>query len=513
MQQLITFIKAGYSCIQLVTAEEERAVAAIDNIAHKDLATKKKPEGYDLWSWSVTKGLMDNTGKMVIFNVQKQNPNNGKIEMVPEPDNLGKTKDPVTLLSILPISNVSTRSIIILKDFHMYLKAANPMLIRLLKDTIIWGRQTNRHLIIVGCQLNMQPELEKEIQSIDFPLPSRHELEKVVEGIARSAKQELNGDKEEVIDAMVGLTTNEAADAVSYSVASCKKINPKIIAKIKTDTIRRNGIVELVDTDVALHDIGGLEKYKQHLVSISGTFTKEAREWGLPQPQSIIAVGNPGTGKSMSSMACKTVFNLPLVRVEAGRLFAGLVGESEKNWRTAFSTAKAISPCILWMDEAEGLFRGMESSGQCDGGTTGRVVKAVLQDMQMNSDGVFFIFTSNDIDGFPDPLIDRCDVWAFDLPNKTERESIWSIHIHKRKRKASDYNISKLADKTEGFSGRQIEQAWIKAMTVAYNDKRREPTTEDAEDILKLFIPTSVTMSHQIEKRRARLKNRAQSAS
>lgn len=497
MQQLKTYIKAGYACIQIVTAEEERAVETITSMAKKDLATSKKQEGYELWHWSITKGLRSENGNLIQGDTE---------QMV-------KSKDPVDALRYLMAGNVNPKSIIILKDFHMFLKAANPMLIRLLKEAIAWGRQTNRHLIIVGCQLNMQPELEKEIQSLDLPLPNRKELEVVVESIAKSARIGLNGNKEEIIDAMVGLTTNEAADAASYSVSSCKKIDPKIIGKIKTDTIRRNGIVELVDADVTLDDIGGLEKYKTHLRSIAGTFTKEAREYGLPQPQSIIAVGNPGTGKSMSSMAAKTCFGLPLVRVEAGKLFAGLVGESEKNWRTAFSTAKAIAPCILWMDEAEGLFRGAESSGQCDGGTTGRVVKAVLQDMQMNSEGVFFMFTSNDIDGFPDPLIDRCDVWAFDLPSKTERESIWSIHIKKRKRKPDAYDLAKLSEKTEGFSGRQIEQAWIKAMNLAFNDKKREASTEDVEEVLKLFIPTSVTMSHQIEKRRARLKNRAQSAS
>lgn len=499
MQQLTNYIRAGYACIQIVTAEEERAIAMIKSIAKKDLAKGKRPEGYAIWSWSVTKGLMDELGALVS--------NDPGIR-----DGQARSKDPVTALILLMTGNVGTRSIIVLKDFHMYLKVPNPMLIRLLKEAIAWGRQTNRHLIIVGCQLNMQPELEKEIQYIDMPLPSRAELEVVVDSISRSAKHELNGEKQLVIDAMVGLTTNEAADAASFSIVTRKKLDPVTISRIKTDTIRRNGIVELVDTEVALDDIGGLVKFKSHIVSISGTFSKEARDWGLPQPPPILSVGNAGTGKSLSSEACKTVFGLPLIRLEAGRLFNMYVGESERNWRTAFSTARAIAPCILWMDEAESLFAS-SGAGRTDCGVGNRIVKTVLQDMQMNSEGVFFIFTSNDIDGFPDPLIDRCDVWAFDLPNKEERESIWSIHINKRKRKAKDYDVARLAENTEGFSGRQIEQAWVKAMTVAYNDKKREPTTTDAEDILKLFIPTSVTMEKQIKQRRERLKNRAQSAS
>lgn len=509
IKELSTLIKAGYGCIQVITAEEDRAVHAITNIARKELAhSTKRPNGYNIWSWAVTKGLRDSSGNMVV--VEATQPDGSKR---PTPDNMVKSKDPVIALDYFMTGNVEKFSIVILKDFHLYLKQANPMLLRLLKEAIAYGRRTNRHLVIVGCQLHMQPELEKEIHSIEMPLPDRTELTKVASGIVKSAGIEMNGDAEAVVEAMAGLTTNEAGDAASFSISKCKKLDPEIIGKIKTDTIRRNGIVEIVDANVSLDDIGGLQRYKNHLKSIAGTFTKEAKDYGLPQPQSIICVGNPGTGKSMSSMACKTIFNLPLVRLEAGRLFGSYVGESEKNWRAAFATAKAISPVILWIDEAEGLFSGMKSSGQCDGGTTGRVVKAMLQDMQMNSEGVFFVFTSNDIDGFPDPLIDRCDVWAFDLPTADERESIWSIHIKKRGRKPKNYDVKALSEKTDGFSGRQIEQAWIKALTVAYNDGRREPVTEDVDKILELFIPTSVTMKTQIERRRERLKNRAQSAS
>lgn len=512
MEQLTTFIRAGFGCIQVTTAEEDRAVATITNIAKKELANSKRPQGYDLWSWTVTKGMRDEQGNMVKLMVKKPQPD-GTFREELEPDKMEKTKEPTTALQAIMTGNIGPRSIIIMKDFHMFLKQPNPMIIRLLKEVIVFGRQTKRHIIIVGCQLNMQPELEKEIQTLDLPLPSREELKEVAQSIAKSAKKELNGDSDGVLTALSGLTTNEAADAISYSIMATKTIDVGVISKIKTDTVRRNGVVEIVDANVSLDDIGGLERYKKHLVSISGTFSKEARDYGLPQPQSILAVGNPGTGKSLSSMACKTVFNVPLVRLEAGRLFGSLVGESERNWRTAFTTAKALGPCILWIDEAEGLFSGMKSSGQCDGGTTNRVVKALLQDMQMNSDGVFFVFTSNDIDGFPDPLIDRCDVWAFDLPNEVERKSIWSIHITKRKRKPENFDTAKLANITDGFSGRQIEQVWTKAMTAAFNDGRREPVTEDAELILKGFIPTSVTMKSQIERRRERLKNRAQCAS
>lgn len=494
MQELKTYIKASYACIQIVTAEEDRAIVAI-NKTRSELHNRTRNTGYEIWNWTVTSGLRNEYGKLVTGDREE------KI----------LTKEPITMLQNL--SAVPERSLVILKDFHMYLKVPNPMLIRLLKEAIALGRKTNRHLIIIGCQVNMQPELEKEIQVLELPMPTRDDLKEVVQSIAKSAKIEMNGETEAVLSSLVGLTTTEASDAISYSIIKSKKMDPAIISRVKSDTIRRNGIVEVVDTEVSLDDIGGLASFKKHLISIAGLFTHEAREYGLAQPAPILAVGNAGTGKSMSAMAAKTTFGLPSLRLEAGRLFAGIVGESERNWRTAFATAKAIAPVILWIDEAEGLFVGMKSSGQCDSGVTSRVIKCILQDMQMNSEGVFFIFTANDIDGFPDTLIDRSKVWAFDLPTKEERKSIWSIHIKKRKRKPKDYDVPMLAEKTDGFSGRQIEQALIEAMTMAYNDKRREPTMTDVIEVLTQFVPTSITMKAQIERRRERLKNRAQNAS
>ena len=133
--------------------------------------------------------------------------------------------------------------------------------------------------------------------------------------------------------------------------------------------------------------------------------------------------------------------------------------------------------------------------------------------MQFNSDGIFFVFTANDIDGLPDPLIDRLDVWSVDLPTEAERQSIWQIHIAKRKRNPKTYDISSLAKTTNGYSGRQIEQVWIKAMTTAFNDGRREPTNIDIIEATKKFVATSITMSDAIESRRKRLLNRATPAS
>lgn len=493
MKSIANYISAGFACLYAVSHEEERITLEIRKMA-KDL-------DYTLWSWTVTDGLKSVDGEVL---KDTGDPLKALVAFIDH--DKGKGGAPSG-------KQIKNKSIVVLKDFHMFLKPANAFIVRRLKEAIMIGRASNRHLIILGCQLNLPPELEKELTVIEFDLPTRAELEVVATQIAKSAKQELNGNTDKILDAGSGLTTGEFADALAYSIVETKKMDPKVISRIKADTIKKNGILEIVTNVVTLDDIGGLDLAKADLFSKRNSFTQEAKEYGLPTPRPWLAVGQAGTGKSLMATAAGSVFGIPLLRLEAGRLFGSLVGESERNWRTAFATAKAIAPCVVWVDEVDGLFAGGESSGKTDGGTTSRVIKAILQDLQFNSDGLFFVFTANDIDHLPDPLIDRCDVWSVELPNLEEREAIWSIHIAKRKRDPKKFTVDKFAQESDGFSGRQIEQAWLKAMTAAFNDKAREPKNADVLKVLKSFVPTSVTMADAIQRRRTRLANCANPAS
>jgi ATP-dependent 26S proteasome regulatory subunit len=498
-QQITTWIRAGISCIQIITAEEERAIATISNIARKDLARGKRPEGYALWTWTITHGLRDEAGTLIQGDREDQI----------------KSKDPVDMLRFLMRGNVTVRSIIILKDFHMFLKVANPMLIRLLKEAITWGRNTNRHLIIVGCQLNMQPELEKEIQSIDLPLPDRKELAEVVDGIAKSAKQELNGEKEAVIDAMIGLTTNEAADAASYSVASCKKISPAIIKKIKTDTIKRNGIVEIVEGAVDIDSIGGLDATKKWLAKRVKAFSKEAREFGLVMPKGLLMVGPSGTGKSAIAKIVATILGVPMLRLDGGNVFAGLVGESEKNMRKAIQTAEAMAPCVFLWDEIEKSLSGGQSSGMCDGGTTSRVISTFLQWMQDKTKPVFVVATANDVSQLPPETLRRGrfdQIFFADLPDREDREQIWSIHIKKVGRKPKDFDLTVLAEKTDGYTGAEIESIVSDGLFNAFHENS-ELTTALLDAAIHETVPLSSTMREKIGQMRKWADGRALNAS
>jgi len=492
--QITNYIRAGYSGLFVVSHEEQRIghdlKAVVESLNKNKKRDAEEKEHWDLYVWSITEGLHHIDGDDVKA--------------------ITDTTDPFMMLDKL--GELEERSIFILRDFHMLLADPNPSLFRKVKDVIAKGKNALQVIVIVGCQLRLPPELEKEITVIEYALPDRDQLFEIASRIAETNDLKLNGHTDQVLDAAKGLTTKEAEDAFALSIIESGDIAPAIVSREKSNTIRKNGLLEIVDLNVTLEDVGGLENLKADLFSMRNLFTKEAREYGLPTPRPKLFVGPPGTGKSLCAQACKSVFGIPLLRLEAGRIMGSLVGESERNWRNAWATAKAIGPCILWIDEVDGLFSGGESSGKTDGGTTARVIKAILQDLQFNSDGVFCVFTANDIDGLPDPLIDRCDVWSVDLPTATERESIWSIQITKRKRKVAKFSLSELAAATEGFSGRQIEQAWIKAMTTAFNASR-DPVNADVIAVTKNMVATSVTMAEAIKRRKERLKDRAQAAS
>jgi AAA+ superfamily predicted ATPase len=482
--QITNYVRAGYSGLYIVSFEEGRVQAEIKAVADTT--------GYALYTWSVADGLIDITSGQSV-----------------DPDSV----DPLVMFD--NINKLPEQSIILLMDFHMLLSDPNPLLYRKMKDTLNHAKATQKVIVVLGCQLKLPPELEKEITVMEYELPDRKQLETVLKNIAESAgKPEPAGtDRERLLDAASGLTTIEAENAFALSLVETGSFSPEVVYREKCATIKKNGILEIVESRTTLDDIGGLENLKADLAEKSGLFTQAARDYGLPTPRGMLFCGQPGTGKSLCATATRSIFNIPLLKLEAGRIFGSLVGESERNWRKAFGTAKAIAPCVLWIDEVDGLFSGAESSGRTDGGTTSRVIKAILQDMQFNGEGVFFVFTANDIDNLPDPLIDRLDVWSVELPNHSEREAIWRIHIEKRGRNAKAFNLARLADITDGFSGRQIEQVWLKALTMAFNDGGREPNETDVERAASRFTATSVLMADAIERRRKRLANRATPAS
>lgn len=489
--KITSYIKAGYPGLYLVSHEEQRVEASL----REALVTLNKSQGDDhfrLFAWSCSDGIFD-VGKGV---------------------NIGNS-EPMEMLEWF--GKADQRVVLLVRDFHLFLEDKNPLVWRKFKDVLIQGKANNKTIIILGCRLALPAELEKEVAVIDFSLPDRNQLRTVLHSLLDSVghkRESLNGDEAGILAAASGLTTLEAENAFALSIVEAGRVAREVVFREKCQAVRKNGLLEVVDSHVKLSDIGGLEALKKWLLERRDAFGDAAREYGLPSPRGMLTVGQPGTGKSLVSKACRSVFDVPLLRLDAGRLFGSLVGQSEQNWRTVHATAKAMSPCILWIDEVDGAMSGAGSSGQTDGGTTSRVIKSILQDMQENSEGIFYVLTANDVDNLPAPLLRRMDeVWNVELPSVTERIAIWNLKVAQFKRDPDKFDTATLAARTEGFSGAEIEKLVSQTLYVAFADGRREPTTQDVLHLLETFQPLSVTMAADIERRAKRLEGVARLAS
>ena len=466
---ILPYVKSGHPGVYLVSSEETRVEAEIQAVAQQ--------AGYSLFAWSMTDGLM--------------NTRDGSTRPANEP-----------MEAIAAISEMGENTIILLRDFHLFLEDANPVLLRALKDELARAKTQGRTLIVVGCRQILPPELEREFVVLDFALPGKPELEQVVAGICESAKTpKPEGEAlDAILEAATGMTCAEAENAMALSLVETKGLDPVRIAREKGQAVKKSGILELVEDLPALSSIGGLDLLKEWLALRKDAFGRKAQKYGLPTPKGLLLVGVPGTGKSLAAKATASLFGRPLLKLDAGRLYGGLVGQSEGNLRSVIATCEAIAPCVLWIDEIEKAFAGSKSSGMTDGGTSSRVFGSFLSWMQEKKSPVFVVATANDVAQLPPEFLRKGrfdELFFVDLPTQQEREAIWGIQIAKYGRKAKGYNLGALSIGADGFTGAEIEQAFIEGLYEAFG-KGREPDTVCLSTILAKQVPLSRLMGEQI---------------
>jgi SpoVK/Ycf46/Vps4 family AAA+-type ATPase len=481
--RIINYIRAGYPGLYLVSHEEQRVDGEM-----KAIAQELK---YNLVVWSAVDGLVD-TAK------SSATPANDPLE------------------AVLAVLAMKEKTIILFKDFHLFLIDPNPILVRQLKDVLQEAKTKQKTLIILGCRLCLPPELERELTVIDIALPGKEELGHVLTGICESAALKLieGEDRETVLDAACGLTTIEAENAFALSVVECKTINHSVVAREKAHAIKKNGLLEIIETSESLASIGGLEVLKEWLLQRKDAFSKRAIEYGLPTPKGVLILGIPGTGKSLTAKATSKIFGMPLLKLDAGRIFAGLVGQSESNLRSVIQTAEAIAPAVLWIDEIEKGFAGTKSSGATDGGTSARVFGSFISWMQEKKSPVFVVATANDVSQLPPEMLRKGrfdELWFVDLPNQGEREAIWEIQIAKYRRDPKEFDTVQLARATDGLTGSEIENVFVDAMFKAFG-LCKEPTDLTVAEVLTEFVPLSKLMAEQMTGLRSWVRGRARSA-
>ena len=482
--QITNYIRAGYAGLYIVSPEESRLEAEFKAVA-ADL-------GYGLHVWSATQGILD---------TQK-----GAVRPANDP-----------LDALLAVEDLPEKSILLLRDFHLFLSGEpNPILVRQLKDVLALAKTKGKCLVVLGCRVCLPPELERELTVLEVALPGKEQLGRVLEGVTESAElPPLAGpERDAALDAACGLTTMEAENAFSLSVVEHQAIVPAAIAREKAQAVKNTGLLEIIQTTESLERIGGLDALKAWLLKRKDAFGQKAKDYGLPTPKGLLILGIPGTGKSLTAKATASVFGVPLLKLDAGRIFAGLVGQSEANLRLVIQTAEAIAPCVLWLDELEKGFAGSKSSGSTDGGTASRVFGSFLSWMAEKTAPVFVVATANDVSQLPPELLRKGrwdELWFVDLPTQAEREAIWAIQVAKYGRDARDFDLAQLAKATEGLTGSEIEAAFVEALYHAF-DEGKEPTDLTIARVLTDFVPLSRLMAEQIAGLRNWSKGRARPA-
>ncbi len=489
--KIVHYIQAGYPGLYLISPEEQRVEAEIKSVLEHLNRKQKQTEQYQLCYWSIVDGLVNTT-------------TNQAREVI----------EPLELLQA--INEEKERTIFLLKDYHLFLEDPNAIALRKMKDVLLEAKTKQKQIIIAGCRLVLPPELERELTVIEMSLPGKEVLRTVLHGVMDSAGiPDMDAEqRDKAVDAASGLTTIEAENAFALSFVQTRTIEPSAVSREKAQSLKKNGLVEIIETSESLESIGGLDLLKEWLLQRKGAFSKRAVEFGLPTPKGVLITGIPGTGKSLTAKATASVFGVPLLKLDAGRIFAGLVGQSESNLRSVMQTAEAISPCVLWLDEIEKGFAGSKSSGATDGGTSARVLGSFLNWMQDKKAPVFIVATANDVSQLPPEMLRKGrfdELWFVDLPSQSERETIWKIQIAKYRRDPNDFDCVQLARATEGFTGSEIETAFVEALYLAFSENN-EPGDLTVARVLNDCVPLSKLMAEQISSLRNWTKGRARLA-
>ncbi|MCG8416328.1 MAG: AAA family ATPase [Proteobacteria bacterium] len=430
-------------------------------------------------------------------------------------------KDPMKSLDHVQRGEADQKAIYVLRDFHPFLK--EPSIVRKLRDLATELRSTRKSLLLLSPVQKLPPEMEKSVAAVvDWELPTRREIEKIARSLIPQAppatQEQIRTDPtfiERVVEAALGLTAVEAENVFAKSMVRTHTFDLETILGEKKQIIRKSGMLEYYEHREEFSDIGGLEVIKDWLVKRRHAFSSRARTFGLPLPKGILLIGVPGTGKSLTAKAVGALWEMPLLRLDVGKIFAGLVGSSEENIRTVIRTAEAVAPAVLWIDEIEKGFSGTRSSGATDGGTTSRVFGSFITWLQEKESPVFVIATANDVSALPPELLRKGrfdEIFFCDLPSGEERRQILDIHIRKKQRDPSKFDLDKMIAATPEYSGAEIEQAVIAALYDAF-DSGDDLSTDGLLNSLAEIVPLAVTMRERIEGMREWARTRARLAS
>lgn len=491
--------------IYVPTWEEERALKTFHRLA-KDAAFIKTPR--TMFVWRITTGVERIESELDIAA-------GGKLQQ--------DTNDPIKALEF--IQKYDEPALLVLLDFHIYFdsRKQEPKVIRKIRDTVnmLKGGAVPKNVILLSPRLMLPNELQKDVTIVDFDLPDyqdiRRSLQRIINDNRGNTKIRFDLSEsgiEDLAKAAQGLTLQESENAFARAIVErgCLDENSRdIIVEEKRQIIKKTGVLEFIQSDLNLDDVGGLGNLKKWLIKRNKSWQGRAVKYGLPAPKGVLITGVPGCGKSLTAKAISAIWKLPLLRMDVGKIFSGIVGSSEENMRNAIKTAEAAAPSILWIDEIEKGFSGV--GGSNDSGTSTRVFGTFLTWMQEKKNPVFVVATANNIHALPSEMLRKGrfdEIFFVDLPTVSERMDIFKVHLMKRLKDESvrgdftwsDETLLHLAKATEGFVGAEIENIVISGLFEAFCEERAI-RIEDFDKAIANTVPLVVTQAEQIASIRA----------
>lgn len=466
--ELDMLIRSSYPIIYVPSPEEERAEGLITEIAARGNVTRS------LHRWDFVNGFEDGSARA----------------------------NPLQALVEIEKARTDLPAIFLLRDYHRFLE--DVQVSRKLRNLARHLNKSRKTVVILSPSLRIPPDLAEEITVLDLLPPGYDEIAAELDTLLEKLPVRLSpGGRDALIKAGLGLMLSRIKLALARAVASYGVLDERAISLMleeKKQRIRRTEVLEFWPTSESMDDIGGLDRLKAWLEQRASAFTEEARRYGLPSPKGILLVGIQGTGKSLSAKATASLWQLPLLRLDVGRLMGGLVGESEAKTREMIRIAEAMAPCVLFLDEMDKAFAGL-GGYVGDSGTSARVFSTILTWMEEKQSPVFVAATANSIELLPPETLRKGrfdEIFFLDLPSERERREIFEVHLTRmRPARLREFDLDRLAFQSEGFNGAEIEQVIYDAMHLAF-DQRREFQSEDILQSMSQVVPLSTTASDRI---------------
>ncbi len=491
-----TLVTSFHPVIVIETLEEERVEALLKTAAHE----MQMP----LFEWTITQGLVRSPGTFDAPWVNEYAPA-GTLKPTP----FENTEDPLALLNY--IKDMSVKAIFLLKDFAKHFDG--PVVERLFREVMQLFSQKCSTLVLTGDSIKLPREAAHDAVFYNLKLPDQDELQQAVSEVVRSLKaknriqvQMTKDDAHLLVQALCGMTLKQAQQVVTYAALEDGQLTSRDIGRIlhrKAQIIREGGLLDYLPVEDNTAELGGFTGLKHWLARAKVGYSPQAQALNLQPPKGILLVGIQGCGKSLAAKAIAREWRMPLLKLDAGRLYDKFIGESEKNFREAIKLSESMAPSVLWIDEIEKSLAASDTD--TDGGLSRRLFGSFLTWMQEKSQQVFVVATANTIGQVPPELLRKGrfdEIFFVDLPDAPERAVILTIHLTLRKQDPTAFDLEALVQATAGFSGAEIEQVVISSLYRAlYSNQALDTDLIMAE--IKSTVPLSISRREDLHHMRA----------